>query len=98
MKSVTITEADRYYNNKNTITAERVNINSKNWQLKNVSILNNNGLKNNYKSYVYNSTFNGEIISNLFSNLNSLNIYQLNLLLSNYIDLLPNLTVIRICY
>ena len=32
----------------------------------------------NYISYVYNSSFNGEIISNLFSNLNSLNIYELH--------------------
>ncbi len=96
LKSVTITEADRYYNNKNTITAERVNINSKNWQLKNVSILNNNGLKNNYKSYVYNSTFNGEIISNLFSNLNSLNIYELHNLSNIYLKIGYSNTDIKI--
>ena len=34
----------------------------------------------NYKSLVYNSSFNGEIISNLFSNLNALNIYELHTL------------------
>ena len=37
-----------------------------------------------FKKIQYNSSFDGEIISNLFSNLNSMNIYQLNLLLSNY--------------
>ena len=37
-----------------------------------------------FKNIKYISAFDGEIISNLFSNLNSLNIYQLNLLLSNY--------------
>ena len=37
-----------------------------------------------YENINYKSSFDGEIISNLFSNLNSLNIYQLNLLLSNY--------------
>ena len=57
---------------------------SKNWQLNNVSILDENGNKNNFKSYVYNSSFNGEIISNLFSNLNSLNIYELHKLSNSY--------------
>ena len=32
----------------------------------------------------YNSSFNGEIISNLYSNLNSLNIFQLMKLKDNY--------------
>ena len=36
------------------------------------------------KTFNYISSFDGELISNLFSNLNSLNVYQLNLLLSNY--------------
>ena len=34
--------------------------------------------KNNFKTSIHNSTFNGEIISNLFSNLNSLNIFELH--------------------
>ena len=46
-----------------------------------------NGNKNNFKSYVYNSSFNGEIISNLFSNLNSLNIYELHNLSNNYVKI-----------
>ena len=40
LKSITISEIDKYYNNKNTITAEKANIISKNWHLNNVSILN----------------------------------------------------------
>ena len=58
--------------------AQTANISSKNWQLKNVSLLNEKGETKNLKSLVYNSTFDGQIISNLFSNLNSLNIYQLH--------------------
>tara|TARA_B100001027_G_C16265339_1_gene331691 strand:+ start:292 stop:1374 length:1083 start_codon:yes stop_codon:yes gene_type:complete len=96
LKSITITKADKYYNNKNTISAEKANINSKNWQLKNVVILNDTGLKNNYKSYVYNSTFNGEIISNLFSNLNSLNIYELHNLSNIYLKIGYSNTDIKI--
>ena len=36
---------------------------------------------------MYNSSFNGEIISNLFSNLNSLNIYELHKLSSSYLKI-----------
>ena len=96
LKSLTITEADKYYNNKNTISAEKANINSKNWQLKNVTILSDSGLKYDHKSYVYNSTFNGEIISNLFSNLNSLNIYELHKLSNIYLKIGYSNTDIKI--
>ena len=72
------------------------NIISKNWQLNNVSILNDNGKKKNFKSYVYNSSFNGEIISNLFSNLNSLNIYELHKLSKSYLKIGYSNTDIKI--
>ena len=84
LKSVTISEIDKYYKSKNTITAKKANITSKNWYLENVSLIDKNGNKENYKSLVYNSSFNGEIISNLFSNLNSLNIYELHALSNSY--------------
>ena len=78
---------DNYYDNKNTITAKKADILSKNWSLENVSLVDKNGNKNSFKSYVYNSSFNGEIISNLFSNLNSLNIYELHNLSNNYVKI-----------
>ena len=84
LQNVTITEANEYYNNKTTINAEKANVSSKNWLLNNVTLLSEEGEKKNLKSFVYNSSFNGEIISNLFSNLNSLNIYQLHKLSNNY--------------
>ncbi len=84
LQNVTITEASEYYNNKSTINAEKANVSSKNWLLNNVTLLSEEGEKKNLKSFVYNSSFNGEIISNLFSNLNSLNIYQLHKLSNNY--------------
>ena len=84
LKNVTITEANEYYNNKTTINAEKANVSSKNWLLNNVTLLSENGEKKSLKSFVYNSSFNGEIISNLFSNLNSLNIYQLHKLSNSY--------------
>ena len=84
LKYLTITEASKYYNNKSTIVANTANISSKNWQLSEVLILDEEGNKENFKSYVYNSNFDGKIISNLFSNLNSLNIYELHNLSKSY--------------
>ena len=77
LKYLTINEATKYFESENTIVAESASILSKNWKLENVSILSKNGSSKKLKSYVYNSSFNGEIISNLFSNLNALNIYEL---------------------
>ena len=96
LRTISITEADRYYSNKSTIRASEANIQSKNWQLNNVSILDDNGNKKKFKSYVYNSNFNGEIISNLFSNLNSLNIYELHKLSKNYLKIGYSNTEIKI--
>ena len=87
LKELTITEIDKYYNSKNTITADKANIVSKNWYLENVSLIDKNGNKEDYKSLVHNSSFDGEIISNLFSNLNALNIYELHNLSKSYLKI-----------
>ena len=87
LKELTITEIDKYYNSKNTITADKANIVSKNWYLENVSLIDKNGNKEDYKSLVHNSSFDGEIISNLFSNLNALNIYELHNLSNSYLKI-----------
>lgn len=84
LKLITISETDKYFNNKNTIVAQYANIRSKNWILSDVSVLSNSGNTKFYKSLVHNSSFDGEIISGLFSNLNSLNLYQLHKLSDNY--------------
>ena len=84
LKSITISETDKYFNNRNTIVAETGNIISKNWVLSEVSVLNDSGNTKYYKSLVHNSSFNGEIIANLFSNLNSLNLYELHKLSDSY--------------
>ena len=39
LKSVTITETDKYYRNKSTIKSETANITSKNWYLEDVNII-----------------------------------------------------------
>ena len=87
LKSITITEMDKYYNDVNTIIAKKANISSKVWYLDNVSLVDNSGNRNEYKSSVYNSSFDGEVISKLFANLNSLNIYELHNLSNNYLNI-----------
>ena len=56
----------------------------KKWNLKNVKILKEDKKPEYNKNYTYFSSFNGQIISNLYSNLNSLNIFQLLKLKKNY--------------
>ena len=96
LKFLTINEATKYYESSNTIVAESANILSKNWKLENVSILSNEGTSKKFKSYVYNSSFDGEIISNLFSNLNALNIYELHQLSDSYLKIGYSNTDIKI--
>ena len=49
-----------------------------------------------FEIYQYNSSFNGEIISNLYSNLNSLNIFQLIELKENYNSIGYSATEVRL--
>ena len=72
LKKVTISRSEKGTNNQ-TYVAETANI-TKKWILKEVKILNNEGNKDLKDNSTYQSTFNGEIISRLFSNLNSLNL------------------------
>tara|TARA_B100001996_G_scaffold243616_1_gene188572 strand:- start:817 stop:1893 length:1077 start_codon:yes stop_codon:yes gene_type:complete len=84
IEKVTITQANSNFEMPNTIVAEKADISNKIWKLNNVKIINYNGEKNSLSNFKYKSSFDGEIIANLFSNLNSLNIYQLNKLAENY--------------
>ena len=84
IEDVTITQFISATDNINIITAKNADISSKNWLLNKVKVVDKLSISNKYENISYTSSFDGEIISNLFSNLNSLNIYQLNLLISNY--------------
>tara|TARA_Y100001970_G_scaffold176114_1_gene214683 strand:- start:18165 stop:19247 length:1083 start_codon:yes stop_codon:yes gene_type:complete len=84
LENIKITELDKNYKLINTIVSDEANINKKLWVLSNVKIYSQDK-KTEYKfKYNYLSTFNGKIISNLYENLNSLNIFQLNKLKENY--------------
>ena len=84
LENLKISELDKNYNLINTIIAEEANILEKVWLLKKVKIY-SNAKKTEFKpEFKYQSAFNGKIISNLYSNLNSLNILQLIKLEKNY--------------
>ncbi len=84
IEDITITQTTEASENVYIITAKNADISNKTWSLNEVKIVDKLSGSNKYKNIKYLSSFDGEMISNLFSNLNSLNIYQLNLLLSNY--------------
>ena len=68
----------------NTIVAKKADINKKIWILNNVKIYSKTKRTENFKNYKYLSSYDSQIISNLYSNLNSLNILQLIKLRDNY--------------
>ena len=84
IEKVTITQTNSNFKMPNTIIAEKADISKKLWNLINVKIIDYKGQNKKYSNFDYRSSFNGEIIANLFSNLNSLNLYQLYELSENY--------------
>ena len=84
IENVTITQTNSNFKMANTIIAEKAYISKKLWKLVNVKIINHKGQRKKFSNFDYKSSFNGEIIANLFSNLHSLNLYQLYELSENY--------------
>ena len=96
LENIKISQLDKNYKLLNTVIAEKANIEKKEWMLNNVIMINEEKQNELYKSYNYNSSFNGKIISNLYSNLNSLNIFQLLKLKQNYKDIGYSATEIKL--
>tara|TARA_Y100000741_G_scaffold356624_1_gene333493 strand:+ start:21 stop:884 length:864 start_codon:yes stop_codon:yes gene_type:complete len=84
LENLKIAELDNNYKLINTIISEKADISNKNWKLKQVKIYSNDEKTKTFLNYNYLSAFNGKIISNLYSNLSSLNIIQLIKLEENY--------------
>jgi lipopolysaccharide export system permease protein len=96
LENLEIIELDENYKLLNTIISEKANILKKNWILKNVKIYSDKKKTEILESYRYTSSFNSEIISNLYSNLNSLNIFQLIKLKENYKSIGYSATEVRL--
>ena len=84
LENLEITELDNDYKLINTIVSDNADIKKKIWVLTNVKIYSKDRKTEILESYKYSSSFNEKIISNLYSNLNSLNILQLIKLKDNY--------------
>ncbi len=96
LENLKITELDDNYKLINTIVSERASIVKKDWILTNVKIFAEDKKTQNLDNFKYSSSFNEEIISNLYSNLNSLNIIQLNQLKNNYKSIGYSTTEVRL--
>ena len=84
LEKLEITELNNNYKLLNTIVSEKADIKDKTWILRNVKIYSQDKKTKILKRYEYSSSFNEKIISNLYSNLNSLNFLQLIKLKDNY--------------
>ena len=84
LENLKIVQLDKNYKLINTILSDKADISNKEWQLKNVKIYSNDKKTEFILNYNYLSAFDGNIIANLYSNLNSLNIFQLIKLERNY--------------
>ena len=96
LENLEIIELDNNYKLINTIISERADITKKNWVLSEVKIYSDREKTKNIENYSYLSSFNGEIISNLYSNLNSLNILQLIELKKDYKSIGYSATEVRL--
>jgi len=96
LQNITVTHLDKNYNTIETIMSDKAYILSNQWKMENVTIYNPLEIDKNYDEYNYYSSFNSKIISNLFSNLNSLNILQLHNQIKNYNSLGYSATDVKI--
>ena len=81
--NVSIVQFDQNYNLLQVINSKKVNINSKNWSIENPLVTKKN-ITSELENINFNSNFNIEIISNLFSNLSSMSLFELNKLKKDY--------------
>lgn len=84
LENVDIIQLDKNYNFIQNIKSEKAFIEEKNWTLFNSKIIDNNNSVSEKTEFSFQSNFNYQDISNLFSNLSSLNIWKLFELKRNY--------------
>ncbi len=84
LKNVTISSFDKDYNLVSSIYSKEVNIKSTNWFIKNAKISEKGSFNNIEKDIFFQSNFNSEKINTLFSNLESLTLWELYKLKKDY--------------
>jgi len=96
LKDVTINQFSKEYVILNNIIADEIDIKNNDWIIKKGNFSKNNtGLKTK-ENIIFKSNFNAETIKNLFSDLSSLNIIELNELKKDYNKLGYSLTNINV--
>tara|TARA_Y100000816_G_scaffold171909_1_gene123482 strand:- start:2224 stop:3306 length:1083 start_codon:yes stop_codon:yes gene_type:complete len=81
---VDIIQFDKNFNFKNNIISKEVIIDNKTWLIKDAYISNSKGQINNFKNYRLITNLNYNDVNSLYSNLSSLNIFELNDLRKKY--------------
>ena len=87
LREVVISQFDKNYNFKRIITAEKINIKEKIWLINKAKITENNITIKKQVPIMFETNFNIEIISTLFSNLSALDLLDLYKLKKNYTSL-----------
>ena len=77
LKNVVITTFDQEFRNERSIIAEEANISDFNWKIKEAISINSFGEKKNHKNINFKTNFDYIKINSLYSNLKSLNIFEL---------------------
>ena len=83
LNNVSIVQFDKNYNLLKIIESKEVDIKSKKWKIKKPIVTKEN-LTKKIDSLIINSNFDIELINNLFSNLSSMSLFQLNKLKKDY--------------
>ena len=81
---VDIIQFDQNFNFKNNIISQEIFINEKTWLIKNAHVTNSKGQLNLIENYKLETNLNYNDVNSLFSNLSSLNIFELNDLRKKY--------------
>ena len=84
LNDVSITQFDRRNNFERLITSKKINIKEKTWVIDNPTITTESSQTRIQENMPLKSNFNSQIISNLFSNLSSLNLIKLQKLKKDY--------------
>ena len=98
LKFVTINQFSKDYQNLENILADEINIKDKKWKIKKGNFSKNNEKMEIKENVIFESNFNSIIINNLFSDLSSLNFFELKSLKNDYKKLGYSLTNINVHY
>ena len=98
LKSVTINQFSKDYKNTKNILADEINISNKKWKIKKGNFSNKNGKMEIKENIIFETNFNSKIINTLFSDLSSLNFFELRSLKNDYKKLGYSLTNINVHY